>query len=39
MQGWLYGKRLIHLTANISANKINVKLAFLRENTIKAPKI
>ena len=23
-QGWLYGKRLIYLTANISANKISL---------------
>jgi len=24
MQAWLYGKGLIYLTANISANKINL---------------
>jgi len=24
MQGWLYGKGLIYLTANISANKISL---------------
>jgi len=24
MQGWLYGKGLIYITANISVNKINI---------------
>jgi len=27
MQGWLYGKGLIYLTGNISANKISLPLA------------